>query len=390
MTSAAQASASGASASPSAAQVTKALNLLEYLASKQGVMEQRQCDAEGNGTDASRMLEQWTRGKHANPSENARGFLRKRVILCKSWKATSYASIFGEKDFVRAEKQLVKFAEQFVRGEMTDHADSEYYDEIGASLAWMPIWRGKECMANEIWLETTHMSSEYKKALELEPLLPNEGEGYNELYKVMHELMLPLNTRFEGNHHLKDPSSWKAIRHALRRVSLKPTAEHPFEKVFKMSPDELFSALPEDIKDFLEACPWSAGIRDPREKFTRGVCFWNEYYKDRVKRASEPENYKGFWWAEADLVDKFMVEQKPHIVQHFSKLRRPEPSSIVAARYANEGGARSPVAASVVDDMATKRPRISIDVDEEERLARLGSLSIQGESDERQHHSQPR
>ena len=95
-------------------QAKRGIEFLEYIASKQGTMEQRQCDSTANGTDASRMLEQWTRGKHANPSENARAFLRNRVRLCSSWRATSYANIFGEKDFVRGEKQLYKFLEQYV------------------------------------------------------------------------------------------------------------------------------------------------------------------------------------------------------------------------------------------------------------------------------------
>ena len=80
-------------------------------------MEQRQCDASGLATDASRMLEKWTKGKHANPSDSSRVCLRKRVLFSASAKATSYASIFAEKDFIRAEKQCFKFYEAYRKGQ---------------------------------------------------------------------------------------------------------------------------------------------------------------------------------------------------------------------------------------------------------------------------------
>ena len=121
-------------------QARKAIEYLEYISGKQGSMEQRQCDAQGSGTDASRMLEQWTRGKHANVSEAARTFLRRRVILCASFRATSYENIFSEKDFVRAEKQVFKFYEQFSRGIFSGSYDTANYAEIGDSLAYLPIW----------------------------------------------------------------------------------------------------------------------------------------------------------------------------------------------------------------------------------------------------------
>ena len=47
-------------------QFAKCIECVEIIATKQSNGEQRQCDWVGNGTDASRMYEQWTRGKHAN------------------------------------------------------------------------------------------------------------------------------------------------------------------------------------------------------------------------------------------------------------------------------------------------------------------------------------
>ena len=192
-------------------------------------MEQRQCDAAGQGTDASRMLEQWTRGKRASPSESARAFLRNRVLFCSSWKATSYASIFGEKDFIRAEKLCYKFYEQFVIMNLGGHCDSEDYFEIGTSLAFLPIFRGKECMAQEREIETmpTPMSPEYKKALQLQPKLPGENEGYTSIYKTMQELMRPLDANWECKAYLKDEIRWDETRHSLRRVPLLSSHPHP-------------------------------------------------------------------------------------------------------------------------------------------------------------------
>ena len=159
-------------------------------------MEQRQCDALGLATDASRMLEKWTKGKHANPSDSARECLRKRVLFSASAKATSYASIFAEKDFIRAEKQCFKFYDQYVRENLGAHCDSEDYNEIGTSLPYLPLWRGIECMSHEMWLMPMSMAPEYKKALELLPLLPSEGEGYTELYTTMQELMQQKTSEF--------------------------------------------------------------------------------------------------------------------------------------------------------------------------------------------------
>ena len=132
----------------SSARVTNALQWLECIATKLAIMEQRQCDSSGEGTDASRMLEGWTRGENANVTSHAQDVLRKRVLLCSSSQATSYESIWCEKDFARAEKQAFKFHEQFVQGILSDHCDSDY--EVSTSLAWLPIWRGKECMNNEM------------------------------------------------------------------------------------------------------------------------------------------------------------------------------------------------------------------------------------------------
>ena len=92
------------------------------------------------------------------------------------------------------------------------------------------------------------------------------------------------------------------MRHALRRVSLLPSYEHPFESVHKKSPAELFEELPEDVKGYIEACPDNIGIEDPRVKFTRAVVFWNQYYKDRVQRSQGP---RPAWW-QGDRMGEFM------------------------------------------------------------------------------------
>ena len=311
----------------SSQQCEKALGFLEYISGKQGAMEARQCDSLGQGTDASRMLEEWTRGKHANPSENARAFLRKRIILCASWRATSYTSIFSEKDFVRGEKQALKFYEQCVQGTLSDHCDSDH--EVSTSLAWLPIWRGKECMKHEMYLETTPMDREYKEALQLLPWLPSEAEGYTSLYKTMQELMMPLDKYFSGELFLKW-TSWEPSRHALRRVSLLPTHEHPFENVHKKSPAELFRELPEDVKEYIEVCPACEGIDDPRDRFTRAVVWWNEYYKDLAERSNKTDQERsGDWYEQASLMDEFIRNKKPRIMEKFTGDESASTASVV-------------------------------------------------------------
>ena len=221
----------------------------------------------------------------------------------------------------------------------------------------------------------------------MHPILPGEQDGYTEAYKSMQELMLPLNTRFTGEDHAED-TSWPKIRHALRRVSLLPSFEHPFDKVYKKQKSELFNELPEDVKSFIEACPDCQGIEDVRDRFTRGVVFWNQYFKDRVKRASRPEDFEGTWWSEANLVDKWVEQHKPNVILHFSRLRRePSSSSVIEILVEPLRVASHDVEAG---DMAKKKPRRSVDMDEEDSTARLSSMSIEPQIDARQHHSQPK
>ena len=72
---------------------------LEYAGSKLGNMEQRQCDSDSRGTDAARMCEQWSSGLHANVSEQATSYLANAIIARDTFRATSYAWIFENKDF---------------------------------------------------------------------------------------------------------------------------------------------------------------------------------------------------------------------------------------------------------------------------------------------------
>ena len=206
-------------------QCEKAGKYLEYICTKQGVLEQRQCDSVGEGTDASRMFETWTRGEHINVSGRAFEKMRVKISMTGSWKATRYESIFEEKDFIRGEKELSLFFEQFVRGVPSGARKSEKYEDIGTSLPYLPIWRGTEQVFQERDLEKVK-NDEYKKAMALEQFLPGEAEGYDESYKAAHELMLPLDTRFESERFIKD-NEWRSKRHTLRRVPLRTVPSTP-------------------------------------------------------------------------------------------------------------------------------------------------------------------
>ena len=48
------------------------------------------------------MCEAWTRGTHANVSGHALDVLREKMLFSGMASATSYASIFGEKDYIRS------------------------------------------------------------------------------------------------------------------------------------------------------------------------------------------------------------------------------------------------------------------------------------------------
>ena len=72
---------------------------MQYASSKLGNMEQRQCDDSSRGTDAARMCEQWSSGLHANLADKAVEYLARQIISRGTWRATSYAKIFENKDF---------------------------------------------------------------------------------------------------------------------------------------------------------------------------------------------------------------------------------------------------------------------------------------------------
>ena len=273
-----------------AEQAKKALDYIEYIATKQGNIEQRQCDNQGEGTDASRLCEAWARGKHANVTGHALEVFRGQMLATGSWRATSYASLFGEKDFIRAEKFVFLFDEQFVRGIESGPRDSEAYEDIGKGLAFLPIFRGLQLMQHEKELEGKPYSVEYTRALDLKPLLPGEKEGYDEQYSAVHELMLPITPKCEPLQ--SEESEWSEMRHKLRRESLLPEKPHPFEKQHESTPDELHEMLSPEVRDYVRDCPVCEGIENVRDKFTRAVVFWSQWYEDKHERKTEGHENK--------------------------------------------------------------------------------------------------
>ena len=170
------------------------IQYLDLISNKLTCIEKRQCDASGEGTDAARMVEEWTRGENCNITEAARAVLARRVILARSAQATTYASLFSEKDYVRAEKQVWLFWRGYHRNEIIGHMDSEDYADVGASFCELPLFRGKECMSSEIMLELAGVpDGEFKNAMKLETHL----EHLAPLSIEYQELTTPLNKRFE-------------------------------------------------------------------------------------------------------------------------------------------------------------------------------------------------
>ena len=273
----------------------------------------------GEETVAARLLQNWARGLHATPSERAHEVLRKRVIFCSSWKGTSYSSILDEKDFVRSENLVWLFFEQFVLEVMSGARMSEEHEDIGKGLAFLPIWRGYEQMAQEYELELKGVDVEYKKAVALKPLLPSAREGYEDQYLAMQELALPVNTRFECEQYIES-AEWEPLRHALRRESLRAEVKHPFEHLNKKEPIELFEMLPLEVQRYVENCPACEGIENLRIKFTRAIVFWSGYYEDLKARKSTTGSGKrreGEWHEHTKKMDEYMRSKKARIMAAF-------------------------------------------------------------------------
>ena len=243
---------------------TMVLALLRTIEMRVTAIERRQCDASGEGTDASRMVEMWTRGVNANVTEAVFAHLMRRVIMTRSPRSTSYACIFGEKDYVRAEKLVWIVFKTYHLNEWRGHMDSEEYEDMGASLCDLPIFRGKQSMAAEIQIKY----SGTQDAEFIEAMTPSTYfEELSEAYKACQELMTPLDTRFQctafhpppaeedrarlGHNH---SNNWRELRHNLRRVSILRGAAHPFEPIHFASDEQLFNLVPEDIKRMLNAC----------------------------------------------------------------------------------------------------------------------------------------
>ena len=261
------------------------LERVDYICSKQGNIEQRQCDNEGAGTDSCRGLHAWARGENANPSSQARYKMRAMMISSQSHRGSTYAGTFYEKDVARAEHIVATCYEVCERGgHRRGPISSELLEDIGASLLFMPSFRGIMSREHEEDVECKRRAYDKKKFVEL--MFPHERDGYTFELMVCHELMTPLNTKFEPLP-MQGPEyvEWQRVRFALRREHDRDEPpEHPFATIHDMPDEQLFEALPDKTKRFVNECPASKDIENPRAKFTRAMIYWSEWYEDAYSR----------------------------------------------------------------------------------------------------------
>ena len=153
------------------------------------------------------------------------------------------------KDFIRAEKEVHKLFEQFIRGEQSaPRYNGEDDADTGSSMPWLPIWRA--LAAREVEL-LEHKGEGLTSVSEFVAMLPSEADGYNEAYRAAQELCLPFDKSFSPTQWRED---WYEARHMLRRESLKlesPRA-HPFANEHGKSAEELRDLLPEKIKAMMK------------------------------------------------------------------------------------------------------------------------------------------
>ena len=179
-----------------------------------------------------------------------------------------------------------------------------------------------------------------------EKLLPGEMQGYDQGFKAAQELMLPLDKQFEF---IKFDKTWYELRHSLRRESMLEAASHhhhhhhthhhtttspshttttatthttrphtspllieatphPFASFHNKSPDELFSLLPYHIKQFVNQHASLKAYTDKREKFTRAVVLWAEWYEFNYERTAKVKRCRQEYEQEA-LVDRAWSKQ---------------------------------------------------------------------------------
>ena len=108
---------------------------------------------------------------------------------------------------------------------------------------------------------------------------------FSDSERALFELVLPLNKQMKS---VKDRELDRG-RHNARRTRWSAEAKHPFELEVSLSPDELYKRVDPKAREMFEKMPGVKDENDKRERVTRGVVFWQEYYEHKCKAEQEHE-----------------------------------------------------------------------------------------------------
>ena len=195
--------------------------------------------------------------------------------------------IFTKKDLARGEHEAYLCYTILHQKRDAGDRDSQEHEHMGASAAWLPLARAELCRAQEGAHRQGKTPNEVEDFIKL---LPGEAEGYNDEFKALFQLMLPLDQRFEP---LKpDPEVFK-MRHQLRRESLDATRPNPFDFKDCPSPHELWMKLPSCIREFVESVPSLEKEQDVSVRVTRAVVLWSDWVSEQVAREQHKADSNG-------------------------------------------------------------------------------------------------
>ena len=158
-------------------------------AAKLEFIEKRQCDS-GEGTDASRYIDNWSRSTSAHVNSAQVLEMAKRILENKTTEVMRYSELFAEKDARRMESLTAFFYITYCKGDETMwHYREPSYDELGRLGAYMPSLKQK------IRVATSLLKAQFGEDAE-EQMDAILGPTPREITIVL-EIVRPVGTSFE-------------------------------------------------------------------------------------------------------------------------------------------------------------------------------------------------
>ena len=172
----------------------------EYIGETISIAEMRQCQANAQGTDASRMTSSYFKAENALWSSSAKASTLEMIYKSGDLSSIGYQGIFSDKDERRIELATALFYKTYVLGET--HLYNIFADDGEPPeplFKLMPSFRREMLqLAKERDSELSTRAGEHQG--QLGPYFERIQGALNEIpadLQHLHEMVLPINTKFE-------------------------------------------------------------------------------------------------------------------------------------------------------------------------------------------------